>query len=349
MRLYLLLIIFILPTSVMAKEQLNILTYDSFTSEWGPGPNIQKSFEEICNCEINWSTSDSSGALLSRVKLTNNKEGFDIILGIDNSLMDEAKKTKLFSNHSLSKTIYLAPEFKATSKSLLDFLNINWNDEVFVPFEFGYFSFIYNSSNLKNPPKSFDELAARDDIRIIIMDPRTSTPGLGLAKWIYQLKGDDSKSFWTSLQDQIVITSKSWSDAYGLFLEGEGDIVIGYSTSHLYHPWIVYEYDYKSLLLEEGHPMQIKTLGILNNAPNKKLAEKFLRFALSKEFQKHIPAGDWMYPVGPLLEVKELYVYAGFDMLDFYKSTPIPKALDVIHGSTEDNVKWIESWLSSID
>jgi thiamine transport system substrate-binding protein len=95
--------------------------------------------------------------------------------------------------------------------------------------------------------------------------------------------------------------------------------------------------------------MQIKTLGILNNAPNKKLAEKFLRFALSKEFQKHIPAGDWMYPVGSLLEVEELYVYAGFDMLDFYKSTPIPKALDVIHGSTEDNVKWIESWLSSID
>ena len=336
MRLYLLLIIFILPTSVMAKEQLNILTYDSFTSEWGPGPNIQKSFEEICNCEINWSTSDSSGALLSRVKLTNNKEGFDIILGIDDSLISEAKDAKLFSNHSLSK-------------NSLNSLNIDWSDKIFVPFDYGYFSFIYNSSNLKNPPKSFDELAARDDIRIIIMDPRTSTPGLGLAKWIYQLKGDDSKSFWTSLQDQIVITSKSWSDAYGLFLEGEGDIVIGYSTSHLYHPWIVYEYDYKSLLLEEGHPMQIKTLGILNNAPNKKLAEKFLRFALSKEFQKHIPAGDWMYPVSPLLEVKELYVYAGFDMLDFYKSTPIPKALDVIHGSTEDNVKWIESWLSSID
>jgi thiamine transport system substrate-binding protein len=296
MRLYLLLIIFILPTSVMAKEQLNILTYDSFTSEWGPGPNIQKSFEEICNCEINWSTSDSSGALLSRVKLTNNEEGFDIILGIDDSLMFEAKDTKLFSNHSLSK-------------NSLNSLNIDWGDKIFVPFDYGYFSFIYNSSNLKNPPKSFDELAARDDIRIIIMDPRTSTPGLGLAKWIYQLKGDDSKSFWTSLQDQIVITSKSWSDAYGLFLEGEGDIVIGYSTSHVYHPWIVNEYDYKSLLLEEGHPMQIKTLGILNNAPNKKLAEKFLRFALSKEFQKHIPAGDWMYPVGSLLEVGHSFLF----------------------------------------
>ena len=259
MRLLTLLIVFILPTSVMAKEQLNILTYDSFTSEWGPGPSIEKSFEEICNCEINWSTADSSGALLSRVKLTNNKEGFDILLGIDDSLMFEAKDTKLFSNHSLSK-------------DSLNSLNIDWSDEIFVPFDYGYFSFIYNSSKLTNPPKSFDELATRDDIRIIIMDPRTSTPGLGLAKWIYQLKGDESKNFWTSLQDQIVITSKSWSDGYGLFLEGEGDVVLSYSTSPAYHAIAESDENYKAILFEEGHAEQIEVLGVLKNAPNKKLA-----------------------------------------------------------------------------
>ena len=326
MRLLTLLIVIILPTSVMAKEQLNILTYDSFTSEWGPGPSIEKSFEEICNCEINWSTADSSGALLSRVKLTNNKEGFDILLGIDDSLMSEAKDTKLFSNHSLSK-------------DSLNSLNIDWSDEIFVPFDYGYFSFIYNSSKLTNPPKSFDELAARDDIRIIIMDPRTSTPGLGLAKWIYQLKGDESKNFWTSLQDQIVITSKSWSDGYGLFLEGEGDVVLSYSTSPAYHAIAESDENYKAILFEEGHAEQIEVLGVLKNAPNKKLAEQFVKFAITKGFQDHIPYGNWMYPIIDGVEGNS----------DFYKYAPVPNSLDRVYGSTEDKALWINYWSSSID
>jgi thiamine transport system substrate-binding protein len=326
MRLLTLLIVIILPTSVMAKEQLNILTYDSFTSEWGPGPSIEKSFEEICNCEINWSTADSSGALLSRVKLTNNKEGFDILLGIDDSLMFEAKDTKLFSNHSLSK-------------DSLNSLNIDWSDEIFVPFDYGYFSFIYNSSKLTNPPKSFDELATRDDIRIIIMDPRTSTPGLGLAKWIYQLKGDESKNFWTSLQDQIVITSKSWSDGYGLFLEGEGDVVLSYSTSPAYHAIAESDENYKAILFEEGHAEQIEVLGVLKNAPNKKLAEQFVKFAITKGFQDHIPYGNWMYPIIDGVEGNS----------DFYKYAPVPNSLDRVYGSTEDKALWINYWSSSID
>ena len=326
MKLLTLLIVFILPTSVMAKEQLNILTYDSFTSEWGPGPSIEKSFEEICNCEINWSTADSSGALLSRVKLTNNKEGFDILLGIDDSLMFEAKDTKLFSNHSLSK-------------DSLNSLNIDWSDEIFVPFDYGYFSFIYNSSKLTNPPKSFDELATRDDIRIIIMDPRTSTPGLGLAKWIYQLKGDESKNFWTSLQDQIVITSKSWSDGYGLFLEGEGDVVLSYSTSPAYHAIAESDENYKAILFEEGHAEQIEVLGVLKNAPNKKLAEQFVKFAITKGFQDHIPYGNWMYPIIDGVEGN----------CDFYKYAPVPNSLDRVYGSTEDKALWINYWSSSID
>ena len=326
MRLLTLLIVIILPTSVMAKEQLNILTYDSFTSEWGPGPSIEKSFEEICNCEINWSTADSSGALLSRVKLTNNKEGFDILLGIDDSLMSEAKDTKLFSNHSLSK-------------DSLNSLNIDWSDEIFVPFDYGYFSFIYNSSKLTNPPKSFDELATRDDIRIIIMDPRTSTPGLGLAKWIYQLKGDESKNFWTSLQDQIVITSKSWSDGYGLFLEGEGDVVLSYSTSPAYHAIAESDENYKAILFEEGHAEQIEVLGVLKNAPNKKLAEQFVKFAITKGFQDHIPYGNWMYPIIDGVEGNS----------DFYKYAPVPNSLDRVYGSTEDKALWINYWSSSID
>ena len=67
--------------------------------------------------------------------------------------------------------------------------DFEWNDNKFIPFDFGYFSFIYDSSKINNPPNSFEELAERNDLSIIIMDPRFSTPGLGLAKWINQIYG----------------------------------------------------------------------------------------------------------------------------------------------------------------
>ncbi|MDC0861174.1 thiamine ABC transporter substrate binding subunit [Alphaproteobacteria bacterium] len=339
MRIVVLLTAFFLSTSLVAKEKLNILTYDSFTSEWGPGPLIKKEFESTCNCEVIWTTADSSGALLSRIKLTNNKEGFDIILGIDNALMDEAKKTKLFSNHTLSKLS-------------LDSLIVDWNDEVFVPFDYGYFSFVYNASNIKNPPKSFEELANRNEIKIIITDPRTSTPGLGLAQWIYQLKGSDSEVFWNKLQDQITFTSKSWSDAYALFLEKEADMVLSYTSSPAYHMMVENDDNYKALLFDEGHAMQIEVMGMLKNAPNKSLAESFMKFAITKEFQKYIPGGNWMYPVTSMLPKPDkdiIYIYAGYNMINFYEYAPVPKPLDIVYGSTDDKEKWIEYWLSSIE
>ena len=322
----LIILLTLIPMSLFAKEELNILTYGSFTSEWGPGPSIQKSFESQCNCNINWITADSSGALLSRVKLSNNKEGIDILLGLDDSLMTEAKASNLFESHTVNN-------------SSLSKLNISWDDNIFLPFDYGYFSFIYNKSKLSNPPTSFDDLAQRNDISIIIMDPRTSTPGLGLAKWIYQLKGKSSNIFWKDLQDQIVITAKSWSDGYGLFLEGEGDIVLSYTTSPAYHALAEGDDSYKAMIFKEGHAEQIEVLAILKNAQNKKLADKFMEFSISSGFQDFIPNGNWMYPV--IDEVQGIE--------SFYKSAPKPNSLDRIFGSASDKTTWIESWSSSID
>ena len=36
------------------KPVLTIYTYDSFISEWGPGPAIEKNFEAICACDVNF-------------------------------------------------------------------------------------------------------------------------------------------------------------------------------------------------------------------------------------------------------------------------------------------------------
>ena len=48
--------------------------------------------------------------------------------------------------------------------------------------------------------------------------------------------GDDSDAAWAKLSDNILTTTKGWSEAYfSLFLAGEAPMVLSYSTSPAYH------------------------------------------------------------------------------------------------------------------
>ena len=49
------------------KPVLTVYTYESFTSEWGPGPAIETAFEERCNCDLQFVSLDSSIGILGRV------------------------------------------------------------------------------------------------------------------------------------------------------------------------------------------------------------------------------------------------------------------------------------------
>ena len=79
-------------------------------------------------------------------------------------------------------------------------------------------------------------------------------------------------------------------------------------------------------------------MGILNNASNLDLAKSFLEFSLTNGFQKHIPQGNWMYPVLNLKETQK----------EFYDAAPLPLSLDQVFPSSEEKDSWIASWEKSI-
>jgi hypothetical protein len=58
--------IFINPTW---GAELTIYTYDSFNSEWGPGPVVFKRFEKQCACKLKVVSPGDSGTVLNRVIL----------------------------------------------------------------------------------------------------------------------------------------------------------------------------------------------------------------------------------------------------------------------------------------
>ncbi|MFT6674814.1 MAG: thiamine transport system substrate-binding protein [Sulfitobacter sp.] len=257
---------------------LTIYTYDSFVSDWGPGPGIEKAFEATCACDVQFVGMGDGAALLARLKLEGARSEADVVLGLDTSLIAAAKDTGLFTDTKISAD-YALP--------------ITWDDPVFTPYDWGYFAFVYNVD--MTPPANFKALAD-SDLKIVIQDPRSSTPGLGLLMWVKDAYGDEAETIWEGLADNVVTVTKGWSEAYGLFLEGEADMVLSYTTSPAYH--IIAEDDKTkaAAVFDEGHYMQIEVAGRLAGSDQPELAEAFLNFMVSDAAQSILPTTNWMYP-----------------------------------------------------
>jgi len=265
------------------KPVLNVYTYDSFVSDWGPGPAVEKAFEAQCGCDLVFTTAGDGAALLARVQLEGAHSKADVVLGLDNNLIARATDSGLFAAHN------------QTPKGLS--LPVAWADPLFLPFDWGYFAFVYDKTKLANPPTSFVELAAApQDLKIVIEDPRSSTPGLGLLLWVKAAYGDKAGDIWSGLAPHILTVTKGWSEAYGMFLKGEADMVLSYTTSPSYH--IIAEGDdtKAAATFTEGHYLQIEVAGKLKASTHPKLADQFLAFMMSEGFQSIIPTNNWMYP-----------------------------------------------------
>ena len=144
-------------------------------------------------------------------------------------------------------------------------------------------------------PTDFKTLAS-SDAKIVIQDPRSSTPGLGLLLWVKSAYGDEAPAIWADLSDNIVTVTKGWSEAYGLFLDGEADLVLSYTTSPAYHLIAESDSTKTAAAFDEGHYLQIEVAGKLASSDQPELADQFLEFMVSEAFQEIIPTTNWMYP-----------------------------------------------------
>ena len=273
--------ILIIATSAMAETPvLNVLTYDSFTAEWGPGPQIKAGFEATCGCTLNYVTAVDGAALLARVQLEGKNSDADIVLGLDTNLTAAATATGLFAPHGMTQSYDLPTPFV---------------DPLFAPFDWGWFAFVYDKTRLATPPANFEALAA-SDVKIIIQDPRSSTPGLGLLMWVKAAYGDRAPEIWGALADNIVTVTPGWSEAYGMFLEGEADMVLSYTTSPAYHLIAESDDTKAAAAFSEGHYLQVEVAAKLALTDQAALADAFLAYLVGDAAQAVLPTTNWMYP-----------------------------------------------------
>ena len=314
----------LLSANVFAADTLTVYTYSSFTAEWGPGPKIKQAFEKECDCTLNLVPLEDGVAILNRLRLEGNHSKADLVLGLDDALISEAKQSGLFAPHPAK----------------LDGIKVpgGWQDDTFVPYDYCYFAFVYDKDKLKQPPKSLKELVERPDLKVIYQDPRTSTPGQGLMLWMKSVYGDKAPAAWAELAKKTVTVTKGWSEAYGMFLDGEADMVLSYTTSPAYHLIAENKPQYQAAAFEEGHYRQVEVAAKLKSAKQEKLADQFLQFMVSPAFQQEIPTGNWMYPVidTPLPK--------GFEQM-ITVAKPLAFSSDEVAANRKG---WIREWLQAV-
>ncbi|HEY9055419.1 MAG TPA: thiamine ABC transporter substrate-binding protein, partial [Rectinemataceae bacterium] len=165
------------------------------------------------------------------------------------------------------------------------------------PYDYGQFALIWDSESGIPAPGSLEDLTkAIYERKLIIMDPRTSTPGLGFLAWTQAAFGDAWKDYWKRLAPSVLTMAPGWDSGYGLFTQGEAPLVVSYTTSPAYHKAYESSERYKALAFAGGHPTQVEVAGILKDSRRRQEALKFLDFLISEEAQAILPETQWMYP-----------------------------------------------------
>jgi len=276
------------------SDSLNVYTYDSLLGKNSLGEVLKNEFQKKTGSNLNFFSYSSGGEALNQIILEGAQTKADILLGIDNSFAERAESTQMF--------LTIPPELFKGIEPQLRFDK----GHLFLPFDYGYLAFIYNKEKIskgtlaqfKTGLANFlsSELISK---KIVIEDPRTSSLGFSFLRWTQELFSEPEalRKCWEMFFPKLVTLSPSWSGAYGLFLKGEADWVLSYTTSVAFHQEKERKANYEALIFDGGNATQIEAAAVLKTSKKKSLNYEFLKVLKSDEVQRMVPLTQWMYPV----------------------------------------------------
>lgn len=244
-----------------SSPEIKVYTYGSFASPYGPGPALKEAFEALNEGTVTLVSYDTSLMLAAQLEREGENSRADVAIGVD----------------ALSRDRF-SPLFTAS----------------LIPYSYTCLSLVYDQRKIPSPPQSLADMASTD-YSIVMQDPRTSTTGINFLSWLHHL--DPTLDNLKALIPHILTYTKGWSQSYALFLKGEADFVLSYTTSPLYHDLVEKKPHYRAIQLKEGHICSKEYIGILLSSSQKELAQQFVDFVLSPKGQKIIAEKAWIYPI----------------------------------------------------
>lgn len=303
------------PNAQSEDPLLTIYTYDSLLID--PGYDFIGNFSEHANIDperIELVYLSDAGEIISRATLEKENPQADVLIGIDNALIHQAREQNILKPYQSSQLSNLRD-------GLVDNLA---PDNLLTPYDYGVISLWHDDTRFSGFEGEFTLQTLLDDEfqkQLIIQDPRLSSPGLGFLLWsIAELGYSDSgelssdwNEFWLDLNDNTLLTN-SWGDAINLFYTPEVNrsIMVSYTSSPAYGACLYEDYTTSATLTntneQEKGWLQIEGLGLVNGATNEALAKQFIDWFVSEELQNQIYQNQWIYPAREGISIPECYL-----------------------------------------
>ena len=316
---------------------LTVMTHDSFAVS----KSVVASFEEKYGAQVQFLEIGDTGTAVNKAVLSKDNPLADVFYGVDNTFLSRALEEDIFEP-------FLSPALDDIDPIIqLD------DQHRALPVEFGdvclnYQKAYFQENNL-TPPDSFEDLInpLYSDL-LTVQNPATSSPGLAFLLATIGYYGEDGYlDFWLALVDNQVNIVNDWETAYYAEFSqagGPDPIVVSYGSSPPFEVLFSEEPLMDAPTAAVTSPgtcfRQIEFVGILKGTENRDLAEKWVTFMLSPEFQEDIPLNMYVFPVNRNAVLNET----------FQKYLEIPEiTADVSPAAISKNrERWINTWTETV-
>lgn len=304
------------PTTVTTPsnqpQTLTVMTHDSFSVS----EELVRKFETDNNAILVFIQSGDTGSALNRLILTSvgsPTPEADVFYGLDNTFLSRAIEQDLFEAFQPAALDAIPDEFKLDPSFKV--FPIDYGD-VCINFDKAWLT----ENDLALPTSLQDLTRAEYNGLLVVENPATSSPGLAfMLASIAEFGEDGWLDWWQAMKENNVVIVSDWETAYytnfsGSSGKGLQPMVISYASSPaaelIYSETELTESPTASLVSPGMCWRQVEFAGILKNTPNRVLAEKFVDFLLSKEFQEDVPMQMFVFPVLPGAALPEGFVLA---------------------------------------
>ena len=326
------------PSQPAGPQTLTVMTHDSFAVS----EEVVMAFEEANNATVTFLPSGDAGAVLNKAILTKDAPLADILFGVDNTFLSRALEEGIFDEYASPLLQEIPEAFKLDPSNRA--LPVDYGD-VCINYDKKYFE-----DNSLAVPQSLEDLSKSEYANLLVVEnPATSSTGLAFLMATVAHFGDDYLDYWRSLKMNGVVVVDGWETAYytnfsGSSGRGSQPMVVSYGTSPaaevIFAESPLDNAPTASILGPDTCFRQIEFVGILNGTENRVLAEKFVDFMLSQQFQEDLPLQMFVYPVNPNAALPDEFVQ--------YAQAPEQTASLDPDTIASNRDRWIREWTDII-
>ena len=321
-------------TQSTGPQTITVMTHDSFSISEG----VVESFETANNARVVFLQSGDAGAVLNKAILTKDAPLADVLFGVDNTFLSRALEGDIFEAYESPALREIPDEFKLDASNRA--LPVDYGD-VCINYDKAYFA-----DNNLNVPQSLEDLTKPEYEGLLVAEnPATSSTGLAFLLATVAHFGDSFTEYWQGLKDNGVVIVDGWETAYytnfsGSSGRGPQPLVVSYGTSPaaevIFAETPPADAPTASILGPYTCFRQIEFVGILKGTKQRPLAEKFVDFMLSKQFQEDVPLQMFVYPVLPDAALPKEFTQ--------YAQAPAQAATLPPEEIAANRDRWIQAW-----